>query len=312
MKKDFYKILGVSKDASQDEIKKAFKKLSLKWHPDKFSNKSENEQKEAEEKFKEISEAYETLSDKNKREAYDNPYANFGFNPFGDYSYERVLKGEDVYVTVYYSLVDAIKGCDTKVTYNIQKESKVCPHCNGSGRIREQSFSHGVTMIREQTCPHCQGRGSVGSGKKEEVTTEIKIPAGVFDGATMSLRGLGSGIEGGDNGDLIIRFVETKNPDFSREGLDLIKEEKISIIDALIGTEKEVKCVDDSVVKIKIPPMTPNGKMLAMKGKGIPSLRGDSIGRLIVVLVYDMPADLTDRQKELLQEFQEIENNKKA
>lgn len=343
--KNYYEILGVAKEASQDEIKKAFRTLSLKWHPDKFSNKTEDERKDAEEKFKEISEAYAVLSDEKKRQEYDMGGQSFfnggfdgfsGFDPFESlFGGRRTIKGEDINVDVYVNLEDILNGCTKEVKYTCHirchhcngtgfndGKKHNCPHCNGTGKtIKTMSFGPGRTMQQVTICPYCNGTGNDnsskkcnhcnGSGLEEQVLrTKINVPAGVFDGAVLPIQGKGEPIEGGINGDLNIRFFVNTHKTFKREGDNLFTMLHLNLDEAWIGCEKEVKCLDGKNVKIKIPPLTPCGKQFSLSERGIPNLRNGRRGNLIITINYNMPKNLTSKQKDLFKEFYKIEKKK--
>lgn len=230
-KRDFYDILGVKKDASQNDIKKAYKKLAAKWHPDKYKEGTE-EQKNAEEKFKEIAEAYNTLSDEKKRKAYDmggsdpfsgsgfNPFSH-GFNPFGgfnpfsdDFGNDTFDRGEDVEANVYVTLEEVLYGTTKKVKIRKYKKCKscngtgssdgkstTCPHCNGTGFIVNKGVFNGMSVMQKTVCPHCRGKKKIitspckhcGGTGLEEVYEEISVnvPAGIFEGATLCMEGKG-------------------------------------------------------------------------------------------------------------------------
>lgn len=340
--KNFYDILGVSKDASQDEIKKVYKELALKWHPDRFAGKSEKEKAEAEEKFKEISEAYNVLSDEEKRKEYDmagqDPFMHGfgGFNPFEDFDpfgmhRQRQEKGEDIATHVYITLEDVLYGCVKEVTYQHRVKCKhcngtgsddgketTCQHCGGSGRIRTQRNVNGMHIINETVCPYCGGRGKTitnpcrvcgGSGfVNEDSKTSVNIPAGIFDGATLTIEGKGYPPRSGNgiNGDLYVVVHVLANNKFERDGDNIRSDLHLNLKEAWLGCEKEVETLDGKKVKIKIPKLTKDGQQFSIKGKGLSNLRNGYIsGDHIVKVIYDVPKSLTKKQEELLKEFYE-------
>lgn len=335
--KNFYDILGVKKDASQEEIKKVYKELALKWHPDRFAGKSEKERAEAEEKFKEISEAYNVLSDEEKRKEYDmmgqNPFAN-GFDPFEDFDpfgmrrHMRV-KGEDISTSVYVTLEDVLYGTVKNVTYTRRvecdhchgtgsddgKDTK-CTHCNGTGRIRTQRDVRGMYIINETICPYCGGSGRMiakpcrkcgGSGLVEkEETVSVNIPAGIFERGTLTIEGLGYPPREGNgvNGDLFVVVHILPHAKFKRDGDNILSDLHLNLKEAWLGCEKEVDTLDGKKVKIKIPKLTKDGQQFSLKGRGLANLKNGFIsGSQIVTVIYDMPKSLTKNQEELLKKF---------
>lgn len=239
MNKDYYKILGIEKNASEDDIKKAYRKLSIKWHPDKWVDKSEKEQKEAEEKFKEISEAYNVLSDKDKRAKYDNPAPPMDdwvsmnpFDIFGGGRRQTIRKGEPIIVSVNITLQEAYKGTNKTISFVVKencthcngtgsedgKEVK-CPYCGGSGTIVDERINGSMVFRNIKPCPHCGGTGKGipehkcthcnGTGRKDEtVTRTIQIPPGVFNGLNVGIGNYGNEpIGGGERGDVNVIFT---------------------------------------------------------------------------------------------------------
>jgi molecular chaperone DnaJ len=335
--KNFYDILGVKKDATQDEIKKVYKELALKWHPDRFAGKSEKERAEAEEKFKEISEAYNVLSDEEKRKEYDmmgqDPFAN-GFDPFADFDpfgmhRRRQTKGEDITTKVYVTLEEVLYGTVKNVTYKRRVEcdhchgtgsddgkDTQCTHCHGTGRIRTQRNMGGMMYINETICPYCGGRGKTitnpcrkcgGSGLLEkEETVSVNIPAGIFDGGTLTVQGMGYPPRDGNgiNGDLYVTVFVLPHNKFTRDGDNIHSDLHLNLKEAWLGCEKEVETLDGKKLKIKIPKLTKDGQQFSLKGRGLANLKSGYItGSQIVTVVYDVPKSLTKKQEELLKEF---------
>ena len=346
---DFYTTLGVSRTASEDEIKKAYRKLAMKYHPDRNQGN-----KEAEEKFKEVQKAYDTLSDKQKRAMYDQyGHAAFeqgagagagGFGGFGgaqgfDFSdifsqmfgggsgaRQQNYQGADLQYSVEISLEEAAKGVKKRLTIPTYEECDVChgsgakpgtsattcSNCRGSGtvHIRQAIFQmqqtcpacHGSGKEIKDPCLKCRGEGRVKAGK----TVEVDIPAGIDDGQRIRLSGEGEpGRNGAPAGDLYISVHVKAHKIFERNGLDLHCELPISFTVAALGGEVEVPTLDGKV-KLNIPKETQTGRRMRVKGKGIKSLRSSATGDLYCHVLVETPVNLTDRQKELLEEFEKI------
>jgi molecular chaperone DnaJ len=353
-KRDFYDILGVNRDASDDDIKKAYRKLAMKYHPDRNPDS-----KEAEEKFKEAKEAYEILSEPEKRRAYD-AYGHAGVNPqmgggagpggfgaegmggfseaFGDIFGEifgggrgrgggqQVYRGSDLRYNLEITLEQAARGTETKIRIPALEEcdtcngtgakpgtqAKTCHTCGGAGQVRMQQGFFSL----QQTCPTCHGMGKVisdpcrvcdGAGRvKKHKTLSVKIPAGVDDGDRIRLAGEGeAGVNGGPPGDLYVVVQLKAHPVFQRDGADLHCEMPISFTVAALGGEIEIPTLDGGA-KIKIPAETQSGQVFRLRGKGIKPIRQTSAGDLMCHVVIETPVRLTERQKELLRELEEI------
>ncbi|MCM1028651.1 MAG: molecular chaperone DnaJ [Pseudoflavonifractor sp.] len=370
--RDYYEVLGVDKKASADEIKKAYRKLALKYHPDRYANKSDAEKKEAEEKFIEAASAYDVLSDPEKRQKYDQfgpsmgpqgfpgggagGFGGFGgggftmediFSQFGDIfgggsmggfgsagfgggrPRRQQRKGTDLRITIKMTLADIASGVSK--TLKIPTFVK-CDHCNGTGAKDGTSFTtcptcHGSgTIIRQQQtifgvqqsqtiCPTCEGDGKVinekcsychGEGverKPQEVS--FHIPAGVQDGMVLTLRGKGNAaVHGGINGDLLVVIEEVKSPDLIRDGNDVIYNLMLDIPTATLGGSVEVPTITGRV-RMKIAPGTQPGKVLRLRGKGLPSYDNPrEIGdELVNVMVY-IPETLTDEERKSIEQLQ--------
>lgn len=346
-KRDFYEVLGLNKDASEEDIKKSYRKLAMKYHPDRNPDNPK-----AEEQFKEAKEAYEMLSDDQKRAAYDQyghagveqgagagGFGGAGFgDAFGDIfgdifggggggrgQRNNVYRGADLRYNMEISLEDAAKGSETKIRIPVQancetckgssakpgKSPVTCTTCNGHGQLRMQQGFFSV----QQTCPKCHGAGKIikeddkcgtchGAGRtKINKTLTVKIPAGVDEGDRIRLSGEGeAGANGGPTGDLYV-VVHLKQHDiFQRDGGNLHCEMPISFTTAALGGEIEVPTLGGSA-KMKIPHETQTGAVFRLRSKGIKPLRSSEHGDLMVHVVVETPVKLTDKQKDLLREF---------
>lgn len=347
-KRDYYEVLGVSRNASEADLKKAYRRLAMKYHPDR------NPGPEAEQQFKEAKLAYEVLSDPRKRSAYDQfghagvegaggfgggagDFAGGSFSDiFGDVFGDifggraggggrRVHRGADLRYDLSMTLEDAVAGKEVKIRIPTLVDChfcggtgaepgtrpKQCPTCNGMGQVRMQQGFFSI----QQTCPECRGAGSVvehpcahcnGQGRiQEQKTLSVKVPVGVDTGDRIRLSGEGEpGIHGGPPGDLYVQIQVQEHPIFTREDNNLFCEVPISFVTAALGGELQVPTLDGKVV-LKIPPGTQTGKMFRMRGKGVKSVRGGVLGDLICRVLVETPVNLTERQKELLREFDE-------
>lgn len=339
-RKDYYKILGVDKNATEDEIKKQYKKLAIQFHPDKFATESEEKRKEAEEKFKDINEAYSVLSDKDKRAQYDNPMPEgfphgfgFGFNPFGQQGHQqRINVGTDIKLNIKVSIEEAYNGIlkklkfkkkvhcpDCNGTGSKDGKEKVCPHCGGTGMFREESRNGAMFYIKQYPCPHCGGTGQIvsdpckkcnGSGLvDEEVIEEIDVPAGVFTNAALTMNGHGNMPKGdGVPGNLYIVFIVNDDEYYKMSGNnngDVMHYEYVPFNEALLGCEREIKLLDGTTKKIKLEENCPDGKSYKFTGKGMPlQLFGyNGNGNLNVIIKYKYPNKLTEEQKNVLKQF---------
>lgn len=351
MEKNYYDILGVEKNATDKEIKKAFRQLSLKYHPDK--NKGN---KEAEEKFKEIAEAYSVLSDKDKRMKYDtygsadasfnfsdfnadDIFSNFfrGFGGFDSSPFEnrtntkKNYKGRNKELKINVTLEDVYKKVQKDVTYSIKRpcshcngsgskngETIQCPHCGGTGQIRE-SRTVGVGMFSTTitTCHHCNGTGNIvkeqcehcnGSGlidTKETIRVEIPTIDKVL-AQTYIKRGGGHSCQNGlgSNGDLTFSFriVSDKNFDIDNSNpINIIKTVDISVFDCLLGTTINIEHLDGKTYSIEIKECTKDGQVYAIRGKGF-NCQGQ-IGDLLIKVNMIMPNTLTEKEKNILKKL---------
>ena len=350
-KKDYYDVLSVNRDASNEEIKKAYRKLAMKHHPDRNPDNPKSE-----EHFKEAKEAYEILSDENKRSTYDQ-YGHAGLDQqagggggggqagFGDAfggifdeifgggragagARSNVYRGADLRYNLEISLEQAAFGTETKIRIPTMEacepckgsgakagtQPKTCPTCAGSGQVRLQQGFFSI----QQTCPKCHGTGRFvaepcnschGAGRvKQHKTLAVKIPAGVDEGDRIRLTGEGEhGVNGGPPGDLYVQIHLKAHAVFQRDHNDLHCEMPISFTTAALGGEIEIPTLDGAA-KLKIPPESQSGKVFRLRGKGIKGVRSQTQGDLLCHVVVETPVHLTERQKELLREMEELSN----
>jgi molecular chaperone DnaJ len=354
-KRDYYEVLGVSKNASDGEIKKSYRQMALKYHPDKNPDN-----KEAEEKFKEAAEAYEVLSNAEKRKRYDHYghaglgagsgangfhmsmddiFSQFGdifgdafggaFSGFGGFSGGRsrgrsVNRGTNLRVKVRLTVEEIAKGVEKKIKVNKYvnctschgtgskggSSYSTCPTCRGTGHVTRVTNTFLGQMQTSSSCPNCGGEGQIivnkcpecmGNGivKGEEIIN-IKIPAGVEDNMQLSMSGKGNqGARGGIPGDLIIVIEEIENEFFERDGKNLLHNVFISFTDAALGTSLDIPTVDGKA-RIKIPPGTQAGKVLRLKGKGLPSLNSYEHGDMLININVWTPKSLSKEEHEIL------------
>ncbi len=356
-KRDYYEILGVSKNADKTEIKKAYRKIALKYHPDKNPG-----DKSAEEKFKEAAEAYEILSNEEKKAKYDrfghsafdggqgfsgggmsmddifshfgDIFENFGFGggfSSGSRSGRRVNKGSNLRVKVKLDLKDILNGTTKKIKV---KKYVECSHCTGTGSA-DGSFDNCTTcrgsgqviqirntmlgqMQTSSTCPTCRGEGKIIKNKcthcygegivKGEEVVQITVPAGVAEGMQMKVGGKGSAPRrGGINGDLHVVFEENEHPELIRDEEDLLYNLFISFPEAALGTSVEIPTIE-SKVKIKIAPGTQGGKVLRLRGKGLPTYGSYGKGDILVKVNVWVPTKLEKDEKRILEKLKNSDN----
>ena len=362
-KRDYYEVLGVDKNASANDIKKAYRKLAIQYHPDKNPG-----DKEAEEKFKEAAEAYGVLSDPDKKTRYDqfgfeglggaggaggfsgagmdinDIFSMFGdifggrggfggFSGFGGGGSSRPAKfrGSDQRVKVKLTLQEIANGVTKK--FKLKKyvpcthcngsgaengAVETCPECKGTGRVvRTQQSIFGM-MQTEVACPHCNGQGKIIKNKCKycngdgivmgEEIVEVNIPAGVYEGMQLSMRGKGNaGKHNGIPGDLLILVEEEKHPTLVRDENDLIYSLLLDIPTAALGGFAEIPTIDGKA-KVTIDPGTQPGKVLRLRGKGLPSINGYGKGDIVVNISVYIPEELSRDEKKAMEEFRESEN----
>lgn len=340
-KRDYYEVLGVQRNVSESDLKKAYRRLAMKHHPDR--NPDDHR---AEEMFKEVKEAYEVLSDSRKRAAYDQ-FGHAGVDPsqgagpgpggagfadaFGDIFGDifgggrggRSNRGSDLRYKLDLTLEEAVFGTETTIEVPTLVSCEVCdgtgakkgtsastcPTCHGHGQVRMQQGFFSV----QQTCPRCHGSGSIiadpctacnGHGKvRDTKTLSVKVPAGVGTGDRIRLAGEGeAGDMGAGPGDLYVQIQVVQHPIFERDGNDLYCEVPISFVTAALGGDLEVPTLKGKV-SVKIPAGTQTGKMFRLRAKGVQSVHGGAAGDLIAAVAIETPVNLTARQKELLEEF---------
>ena len=355
-KRDYYEVLGVEKNASDAEIKKAYRKLAMKYHPDQNPG-----DKSAEEKFKEVNEAYEVLSDAEKKARYDqygfagvdpnfNPNAGgpfggfggggFGFGDLGDIfgdffgggassSARRngPSKGQNVVAEIEISFEDAAFGCEREITFGRIEpcatchgtgckdgaQPETCAYCHGTGTVRTQQNFMGMTMQSNQPCPKCGGQGKIikdacptcrGKGKvRRNKTIRVKVPAGIDNGQSFRVRDEGNaGSNGGPNGDLLVTVRVRKHDIFVRDGANVLCEMPITFAQAALGATIEVPTLDGKV-RYNVPEGTQTGTTFRLRGKGIPYVGYKTRGDQFVTVVVETPQKLTQKQKDLLRQF---------
>jgi molecular chaperone DnaJ len=348
-KRDYYEVLGVSKNADESEIKKAYRKLAIKYHPDKNPDDAS-----AEDKFKEAAEAYEVLSNSEKRAQYDRfGHAGMGgqggfgggmnmddiFSQFGDVfgsafggsfggsrsGGSRTVRGTNLRVKMKLTLEEISAGVKKKIKVNklVNAEGvtyKNCSTCNGTGRITRVSQTFLGAMQTQSACHVCQGAGKIidkkpadsdAQGlKRQEEVIEIEIPAGVEEGMQLSVTGKGNaGPFNGVPGDLIVVIEEVEHEELRRDSENLHFDAIVSFIDATLGESIEVPTVSGKV-KIKVDPGTQSGKVLRLKGKGLPVLQGYGTGDLFVHIHIWTPTKLSKEEREILEKMKDSENFK--
>ncbi|MDD6640715.1 MAG: molecular chaperone DnaJ [Erysipelotrichaceae bacterium] len=361
-KRDYYEVLGLTKSASTDEIKKAYRTLAKKYHPDL------NKAADAAEKFKEVQEAYEVLSDPEKKNRYDQygfagvdeNYSNgFNFNGFSSGGFDDLndifgsffgsgfrgsqssrssngpRRGQDKYMEMSIDFMDAVRGLSKTITLEVEEQCsqclgsgarskddiKVCPKCNGRGRIlRQQQTMLGIMQSEsicpdcngtgkkiERKCPNCHGQGYV----KKKIEVEVNIPAGIQSGQQLRIAGKGDrGYNGGDNGDLYIEINVIDSKQFERDGNDIYVSVSISAVDATIGCSIDVPTVYGDV-ELDIPAGTQPNQKFRLKGKGMKDVRSNNYGDEYVIVNIKIPSSLSRDEKDLYNQLKTIESGSK-
>ncbi len=350
MPKKYYKLLGVSEDASQEEIKKAYRKKAKKYHPDSNSKEAD------EEKFKEINKAYEVLSDEEKRKKYDmfgeegvgatgsQGFQGGGFNNIQDLfetlfggggrrRRQRNKRGQNLKIKVSISLEEAYTG--TTKTYQVKRRdicpkcggigaengnTQACSKCNGRGKISKVQRSIFGRARTVTECDACNGRGEIPEEKcgecngkgvtMQEETLEIEIPKGVRDGQRLRLRGKGHRSRNGDSGDLYAFVTVEDHPELQRKDNDLFTTLRIGIGDAVLGTSAEIP-TGDSKIEVDVPPGTQPGQVLRIEGKGMPGRRGRH-GDLYIKIDIEVPEQVGENYRELLDELRKEAETEKS
>lgn len=355
-KRDYYEVLGLSKNASEADIKKAYRQMAIKFHPDKNPGDSK-----AEEKFKEAAEAYEMLSDPNKKARYDqyghagtsgqggyggggmnmddifsnfgDVFGNDGGSPFDSFfgggrggrssGGGRGVRGSNIRLKVKLTLQEIATGVEKKLKFGrlVMAEGlsfETCGTCKGSGQVRRVTNTFLGQMATTSACPTCQGTGRImgkrpagsnadGLVNKEEVVS-VNIPAGVANGMQLSMSGKGNaGPMGGPAGDLIILIEEADDLTLKRDGNNIIFDLYINFADVALGTQVEVPTVDGKV-KLKIDAGTQAGKILRLRGKGLPELNTNFKGDQLIHINVWTPQKLSNEEKEILEKLREAEN----
>lgn len=335
-KKDYYEVLGVDRSASESEIKKAYRTLSKKYHPD-----LNPDDKEAEENFKKIAEAYETLSNPEKKANYDrfghnqpnqngNPFTNmddifrnFGFgggNPFG-FRPNGPKVGHDLKLNIRLTLEDILTGVNKKIKYSRDQScttcngdggtgKKTCSNCSGTGNVVKVVRTPIGAMQSIETCHVCNGEGTVvehvcgdchGNGvvrKEQEVS--IDIPRGIREEHSLTYNGMGNAIKSGQPGKLIITITELPHNNFVRVNNDLKLNLKLSYPDLVLGNKIELPVIDGNMIRINIPEYSNVGDNLRITNKGLFEINSDRRGDMIITLDIDMPKKITDEEKEII------------
>lgn len=346
-KRDYYEVLGVAKSASEGEIKKSYRKLAIKYHPDKNPDDSE-----AEAKFKEAAEAYDVLSNEQKKAQYDRFGHNapgsggFGgggmdmddiFSHFGDIfggafggggggrgrrGGQRRRKGSDLRVKIKLTLADMVNGVEKKIKVNklvvaSGVDFKSCGTCNGTGQTVRVTNTVLGQMQMAATCGTCKGSGKIigtrpagvdANGlEKKESIVTINIPPGVEEGMQLNMQGNGNETHDGISGDLLIQIEAIEHEVLERNGLDIHFDLHLSFIDAALGTSIEVPLVDGKA-RIKIEPGTQSGKTLRLKGKGVPDINGYAKGDQLINIQLWTPQKLSKEERKTLEDLKENEN----
>ncbi|MEX0630268.1 MAG: molecular chaperone DnaJ [Chloroflexota bacterium] len=350
VRRDYYEILGVERDASDADIKRAFRRAAQKHHPDVDASSG------SEERFKELNEAYRILSDRQRRAAYDmfghagvdgssatgEPFGG-GFGPFGDIfdaffggapagtrRRQRVVAGSDLRYDLTITLAEAVTGISREIRFPTLvrcptcdgsgaepgSEPERCPECNGTGERRRVSQTILGQMVNITACPRCGGEGRVvstpchtckGDGRlREERRLQVSIPPGIESGQRIAIESQGeAGPRGGPAGDLYVMVTVREDPDLVRRGTELYTEVAVTFAQAALGTRLTVRTVEGSE-EVDMPAGIQSGEEIRLRGRGLPRLRGAGRGDLHVIATVVVPAKLTKRERELLQQLGEV------
>ena len=354
-KRDYYEVLGVDRNADEETIKRAYRKLAKKYHPDMNPG-----DKDAAEKFAEASEAYSVLSDPDKRRQYDQfghaafenggaggagGFGGFDFNDiFGSGGFGDIFgdifgggrssanngprRGASLRAIVHISFEEAVFGCKKEIELTLKDTCKTCggsgarpgtspetcPHCHGTGQIRQTQQSMFGMIQNIQTCPHCGGTGKIirdkcpdchGSGfTSSRKKIQVDIPAGIDDGQSIRIRDKGEpGVNGGPRGDLLVQVAVAPHPIFQRDGVDIYSSAPVSFAQAALGGDIRLNTVDGDVV-YTVKPGTQTGTRIRLRGKGVPSIHNKNVrGDQYVTLIVQTPTNLSKEAKDLLREF---------
>jgi molecular chaperone DnaJ len=339
-KRDYYEVLGVNKNSTPDEIKKAYRKQSMEHHPDKGGN---------EEAFKEVAEAYETLSDPSKKESYDtyghnapknnfggggNPFDIFaemfgrsGFNPFANQQQQRQRRGNDLNLSVKLTLEEIFTGTNKKFKYRRAETcvscsgkggtgKKECSKCRGAGTVAE-IINTPIGQIRNATqCDNCDGQGHTAEKNCDfcggygvmniEDTVEVNIPHGVGDGIRLSIQSKGNAIKNGISGDLIVTIMELPHERFTRSGNDLKITLPLTYPQLILGDKVEILTIEGSKIRITIPEYTKVGETLRIQNKGLKQINSNNRGDMIVYIDLVIPKEVSGEERKLIEELKKI------
>lgn len=329
-KRDYYEILGITKTATEDEIKKAYRAIAMKYHPDKNPNNSE-----AEEKFKEAAEAYEVLSNPDKKNKYDR----FGHDKSTDYMAEfmrrsgfgghRVRKGQDMTLTVKLTLEEIFTGTTKKFKYNRHKtctpcfgvggtDKTTCQNCGGSGVITEVLNTPVGQFVTNTTCHVCDGEGTVVKNKCTtcngngtvlgEEMIDITIPAGIIDGMAFIMKDKGHGIINGIYGDLIIKIMELSHPKYIRNGNDIRTKLELTYSQMILGDKVEIPTIEGGLIRVTVEKYTKVGEVLRIQNKGLKQLNNEAIrGDMLIEITLKMKNNMTEEEIKLIEELKKFD-----
>jgi molecular chaperone DnaJ len=339
MKEDYYKILGIERSASPDEIKKAFRTMAKKHHPDKHDGDDSE--------FKKINEAYSVLSDPGKKSNYDNygspngANSNFSYEyPFDDVFSDifgrrnqqpKTKKGSDLRITLTVNLLDILNGVvkTVKLKRKVKcvscdgvggTDKRKCISCNGTGNIKRTRNMGFANFVETTTCLNCSGCGEIvvnkcttcsGNGTSEKLETyNIDIPPGIFNGAVLSERGKGNYVRGGIYGDLVVQIVEESHPNIIRDGNNLYYNKEVSVLEAILGSKVEIDGIDKKL-SFDIPPGTQPGYNIRLQGQGVPDLNWKRRGDMYVKVNVKIPKELSPEEITILEKWKNLISKEK-